>query len=346
MKVLYLTNYPVPYRIEFFNQLAVVVDLTVWYEASSTNSRDEVWQRSNDVHHNFLTKSDMSLGRLLKCPDFDLIIVGCYNESFGLEAIARLKMSGRKYIVNVDGEYFDGSGLKKRFRDFMVKGADGYLIAGEKTGATLRSLVGEERVYPYHFSSLTKREVELNAAERWIEGSFYLCVGQYARYKGLDVLVDAFAQIPDEKLTIVGASSKTDDLCSYIEAMGASNIEVIPFLQKKELAELYRTCKAFILPSRQECWGLVVNEAASFGAPIIVTRGAGAARDFLAADSPLLVEPDSPSDLVRAVAFYGALDTLNKKELSDGLIAHSFAYTVERTVEEHLAAFESLLRSC
>lgn len=345
MKVLYLTNYPVPYRIEFFNQLAVDVDLTVWYESSSTNSRDKVWQRSNVIRHSFLTKSDVGLGTLLKSPDYDLIVVGCYNEHFGLEAIARLKMSGRKYIVNVDGEYFDGPGLKKRFRDFMVKGADGYLIAGEKTGATLRDLVGEGRVCPYHFSSLTKLEVEQNASERWTEGCSYLCVGQYARYKGLDVLVDAFAQIPDETLTIVGASSKSDQLRSYIDAVGASNIEVIPFLQKRELSELYRTCKAFILPSRQECWGLVINEAASYGAPIIATRGAGAARDFLAVDSPLLVEPDSPPDLVRAIASYGALDAFSKKKLSDDLIVRSFGYTVDRTVEEHLTAFKSFLRS-
>lgn len=346
MKVLYLTNYPVPYRVEFFNQLANVIDLTVWYESSSTDSRDEAWQHSNAIRHRSLTQAEASLGELLRCQDFDLVIVGCYNERFGLEAITRLKMAGRKYVVNVDGEYFDGPGVKKRFRDLMVKGADGYLIAGEKTGSALRSLVGEDKVYPYHFSSLSRREIEQNASKRWREGESYLCVGQYAQYKGLDVLVDAFVQIPDERLTIIGSSSKSDELRAYIDSVGAHNIEVVPFLQKEELGSRYRGCKAFILPSRQECWGLVVNEAASFGAPIIATRGVGAARDFLVENSPLLVDPESPRDLVRAVSCYGSLDAAAKTALSNGLLARSSDYTIERTVEEHAAAFDNFLRNC
>lgn len=346
MKVLYLTNYPVPYRVEFFNQLANVIDLTVWYEAPSTDLRDEVWQCSNVIRHDCLTQSEASLGELLHCRDFDLVVVGCYNDRFGLEAITRLKMTGRKYLVNVDGEYFVGSGIKKRFRDLMVKGADGYLIAGVKTGAALRSLVGKDKVRPYHFSSLTRREVERNASERWHEGESYLCVGQYAQYKGLDVLVDAFVQIPDERLTIIGSSSKSAELRAYVDSIGACNIEVVPFLQKEELRCRYRDCKAFILPSRQECWGLVVNEAASFGVPIIATRGVGSARDFLAGDSPLLVDSESPRDLVRAVSYYSSLDAAAKTALSDDLIVRSSSYTIERTVEEHAEVFNYFLHNC
>ena len=346
MNILYLTNYPVPYRVEFFNQLAGAVDLTVWYESSSTDLRDEAWQRSNAIRHCCLTREDASLGKLLRCRDFDLVVVGCYNERFGLEAITRLKMTGRKYVVNVDGEYFDGSGVKKRFRDLMVKGADGYLIAGEKTGAALRNLVGEDKVCPYHFSSLSRQEVKRNASERWQEGESYLCVGQYARYKGLDVLVDAFVQIPNERLTIIGSSSKTDELRAYINSVGARNIEVVPFLQKEELRARYRDCRAFILPSRQECWGLVMNEAASFGTPIIATRGVGAARDFLVGNPSLLVDSESPRDIVRVVSYYGSLDAATKAALSDDLIARSSDYTIEKTVEEHAAAFDYFLHNC
>ena len=225
----------------------------------------------------------------------------------------------------------------------MVKGADGYLIAGERTGRALRSLVGGDDVYPYHFSSLTQREIERNALERWRGGNEFLCVGQYARYKGLDVLIDAFARLPEERLTIIGTSSKTDELRSYVSFAGANNVKVIPFLQKEELRSSYRNCKAFVLPSRQECWGLVVNEAASFGVPIIATRGVGAARDFLDDDSPFFVGPESATELVRAVMLYDSLDSKAKKDISDDLLRRSSCYTVERTVEEHAAAFDFFL---
>ena len=42
-----------------------------------------------------------------------------------------------------------------------------------------------------------------------------------------------------------------------------------------ELAELYRSCDAFVLPSRAEGWGLPLIEAAASGLPIITTMHSG-----------------------------------------------------------------------
>ena len=38
-----------------------------------------------------------------------------------------------------------------------------------------------------------------------------------------------------------------------------------------DLYKEYQQCKCVLLPSKKECWGLVINEAASFGCPIIST---------------------------------------------------------------------------
>lgn len=57
-----------------------------------------------------------------------------------------------------------------------------------------------------------------------------------------------------------------------------------------------------ILPTRQECWGLVVNEAASFGTAVISTNGSGAAVEFLFEKYPfLLAEPDNDENLAEVV---------------------------------------------
>ena len=52
-------------------------------------------------------------------------------------------------------------------------------------------------------------------------------------------------------------------------------------MNKEDLNKEYQKAKVLFLPSRQECWGLVVNEAASFGTPIVSTVGSGAAVEFL-----------------------------------------------------------------
>jgi len=61
-----------------------------------------------------------------------------------------------------------------------------------------------------------------------------------------------------------------------------ANLMSLP--EDKELEEEYKTCAMLVLPTRQECWGLVINEAASFGMPIVSTWGSGAAVEFLSKD--------------------------------------------------------------
>lgn len=53
-----------------------------------------------------------------------------------------------------------------------------------------------------------------------------------------------------------------------------------------------------VLHSRQECWGLVINEAASFGTPIVSTYSCGAIVEFLNDKySEFMAKPNNPEDL-------------------------------------------------
>lgn len=344
MRVLYLTNYPVPYRVEFFNQLSEKCDLTVFYQDAQSAERNHDWQKSVDISHKCFLPGTSGLLKHLASHNYDLVVVGCYNEWSGIQSILLLKTLKKKYFINVDGEFFGGRGLKKMLRNPLAKGASGYLIAGENTGNELIKLVGANHIYRYHFSSLTRDELQRNARRGWREGDAFLCVGQFADYKGLDVLIDAMVGLPGYKLTMVGAADKADSLLNYIHKKGANNVDVVPFLKKDDLNKLYCDCRALILPSRQECWGLVVNEAASFGTPIIATSGVGAAADFLDSYSPLRPNPCDPLALREAIAAYLQMTAEEKMLISRELVKRSSRYSIERTVEEHIEAFQHVLR--
>ena len=47
MNVLYLTNLPAPYRVDFFNELGKEVNLTVLYERQTAGDRDARWRSRN-----------------------------------------------------------------------------------------------------------------------------------------------------------------------------------------------------------------------------------------------------------------------------------------------------------
>ena len=92
-----------------------------------------------------------------------------------------------------------------------------------------------------------------------------------------------------------------------------------------------------MLPSRQECWGLVINEAASFGIPIVSTIGSGAAVEFLANEYPqYLATVGDSRDLYEKIKL--ALNDENKEEYSEFLKIKGLKYSIERSVEAHCRA--------
>ena len=345
MKVLFLSHNPMPYRVKFFNLLAQSVSLTVVYQLKESKVRDKTWQNSVEISHPFtVVDNPLSLAHLIINNSYDLVVVGCYNQKLGIAAIEILRWSNIPFLINVDGEFFISRFPKRLLVNSVISGGYGYLVGGMRTGTQLSRMFPNKTVYHYPFTSLTCDEVRQNAAVGWKGGSRFLCVAQFIEAKGVDVLVRAMRLLPEEQLTIVGSLSNTTQLINFIEEQNVGNIDVVPFMGKEELACAYLSCKGFVLPSRQECWGLVINEAASFGAPIVSTRGSGAALDYLAGEwERFLADPGDCDSLARALNDYVRMDDVQKKTYSKYLMNLSKNYTIEAMVDAHLAAFESVL---
>ena len=293
IKVLYVSNIEVPYRTAFFNQLSKKVDLTVLYERLNSVNRNEEWTKSvkSSFKKLFLKginikneyAIDLSILKYVLSKRYDIIIFGCLNSPSQIIAMRVMKILKRKYILNLDGEYFTNINiLKKTVKTILAKKAYKYLVAGEYSAKMLKSIIKDNNIYTYHFSSLTNDELKDNArVVNKNNNNTVIVVGQYFNYKGLDVALEC-AKI-DSKINykFIGSGIYSKELQKRVYEMNLKNVKIIPFLSKKELYFEYQNCKCLLLPSRKECWGLVINEAASFGCPIIATNGSGAAMDFV-----------------------------------------------------------------
>ena len=116
-----------------------------------------------------------------------------------------------------------------------------------------------------------------------------LCVGKWEVRKGVEDLVRCFAEEfqPEEEIELVLHGSNPwlygFDLQKKIaEVLRGSQARVVASLPmpESELLELYRSCDAFVLPTRAEGWGLPIMEAMACGLPVIVTNYSAPA-DFL-----------------------------------------------------------------
>ena len=111
------------------------------------------------------------------------------------------------------------------------------------------------------------------------------------------------------------------------------NIVFVEFKTKEDLIDYYRAADLFVLPTREDIWGLVVNEAMAVGTPVITTTNCGAGIEILKnGDGGRIVPPEDPDSLANAMQ-----EMLNEVELAKsakGVIKNAQIYMIENMVKQ------------
>jgi glycosyltransferase involved in cell wall biosynthesis len=134
-----------------------------------------------------------------------------------------------------------------------------------------------------------------------------LSVGKFERKKGQDVLIKAFAFIasdyPNLRLVLVGA--KDVELRNLQKLCVASGLEArVSFftdVPHAQIADHFNQASIFVLPSRQEPFGIVLLEAGCFSLPVIASKVGGIPEIIEDGTTGLLVEHDQPHELALAL---------------------------------------------
>lgn len=110
--------------------------------------------------------------------------------------------------------------------------------------------------------------------------------GRLIPLKRVGDLVDAFARIaaqhPQWDLVIVGDGPLRDDLKKRVPASLEQRVQWCGFVEEPaRLAAIYKACDVLVLPSAEDAWALVVNEALAAGLAVIVSNVVGAAEDLV-----------------------------------------------------------------
>lgn len=350
--VIYITNKEVPYKVSFFNLLAQKCNLKVIFETKNQDERNVKWSKSieNKFKYSYLFEKNKNrlfsfklLNELIKNRK-RIIVFGCSNSKIQLNAMLLCRLFHIRFIINIDGEYFfKSNSIKCKLKKFLIRGAEHYIVAGEKATSNFKKCMNTSNVSCYHFSSLSNNDIEENAKNANVkqDNSKILFVGRADDHKGLDVLLNVAEMNLCFQYKIIGVDKDYDRVCSIVKERKLTNIEIVPFLQKKDLCKEYQNCEMFVLPSRMECWGLVINEAASFGCPIVSTRGSGAAVEFLNAPyDEFLAEINNSDDLYNKIKTLHEYNRIN--EYRKYLIQKSQQYSIENIVNEHIEIFEKI----
>lgn len=159
--------------------------------------------------------------------------------------------------------------------------------------------------------------------------SYFLSIGRMEEKKNLFLLLRAYAHgcasdpgMP--RLVFVGSGALERQLRDECVELGLSfadlrsrpkqegmrpveaDVYFYGFRQASELPVFYSLATTFILPSKREEWGLVVNEAMACGLPVIVSKVAGCARDLVQEGrNGFLFDPSNEQELIKHLRWIG-----------------------------------------
>jgi glycosyltransferase involved in cell wall biosynthesis len=152
-----------------------------------------------------------------------------------------------------------------------------------------------------------REEVARNRHRFGISGVCLLYVGKLIVPKGLRHLLAAWANI-DPKLSakasllLVGDGPDREFLENFRAARGLSNVHFAGAIDYDSLALYYASADAFVIPTLEDNWSLVVPEAMSCGLPILCSKYNGCWPELVhEGDNGWLFDPLQPADTVRCL---------------------------------------------
>ncbi len=228
-------------------------------------------------------------------------------------------------------------------RQAMVNRFDGMLCYSELAAKQYRQLgVATENLHVLYNSCVDRPVVDPGIDRRNNDAPTIITIGRLLENKRFDVLINAAAHVKNSgvpvKVQIVGSGTDRERL-EQIAASSGADIDFLGELRGEELAKIGRKADLFALPS---LGGLAIQEAMSFGLPVITGAADGTELDLVKNNGWLLEECDAH---VLANAIREALsdpEELKKKAYESFRIV-SEDINLERMVDRYVNAANSYL---
>ena len=356
MKILYLNNIPSPYRVDFFNELGKRCELTVLFERQSASDRDKRWRADGFRNFNGIFLKGKNIGTDASlCPevirylkkDYDAIILGGYSSPTYMLAMEYMKHRKIRFLMNADGGFIKSdSWFMKKIKAYYISMASGWLSSGEETDKYLVHYGADKNfIYQYPFSSVSDKQLchpeekEKRCLKEQLglkENKIAIAVGQFISRKGFDYLIQAAAKIPKEYGIILIGGQAGVEFINLRKINFATNVHFLDFMSKEQLSLYYRAADVFVFPTREDIWGLVLNEAMSYGLPCVASLKANASIELIKDNiNGYLIDPENIELMAEQIL---RLFNDDDKRINMGLNAlkTSSNYTIEKMALQHI----------
>lgn len=301
-KILFITNIPAFYKVNLYNELSKSAEVSVIYLNSDRIKRDQDFLADSDQFSSyFLPKHGFInfLKLLFYHRNFDEIIVGGWDRFFYWIVLffpkIRISLVLESSIYESDAHSFFKKNIKKIFLRFI----DRVYASGQPHRELLDSLGFAKEI------RITQGVGIINYPNLKSLRSYnkyptkFLFVGRLEESKGIHILHEVFKQLADQfSLSIIGSGS----LNTLISCSKQKNIKYLGYVENEKLSKFYQTHDMLIVPSIEEPWGLIVEEAAANHLPLLVSDRVGSRIDLIEKnDLGLVFKSNDKQELINTI---------------------------------------------
>lgn len=263
-----------------------------------------------------------------------------------------------RYAWDLQHQYLRESGLDHGLKGWIAKwllhkiriwdyrtaaGVDHFVANSRFIGRRIRKVYGRNSdvIYP---------PVDVDAFEYCAEKQdYYLTASRLVPYKRMDLIVQAFAQMPDKKLMVIGDGPDM----AKLQALATPNITLLGYQPFAELKRHMQKAKAFVFAAEED-FGITPVEAQACGTPVIAYGKGGSLETVVDSSDPekatgIWFSEQSVDAIINSVsrfeAFSVPISAKVCRQHAERFSIERFRSEFARYVDERWAEFQDKLRS-
>lgn len=254
-----------------------------------------------------------------------------------------------RYCWDMYNEYLEESHLDKGFKSWLVRlmlhpirqfdaiagsRVDYYISNSDYVGQRIRKTYRRKATTIHPNIDISNFELCNDKQE------YYLASSRLVAYKKIDTIIEAFNQMPDKKLVVIGGGPNLE---AY-RKLAKDNVTVMGYQPFDVLKDKMQHAKAFVFAADED-FGMIPIEAQSCGTPVVAYGHGGSLETVNGGKTGLFFNEQTPEAIVEAVNKFEAMESqpfapTDCRQWAEGFSEERFKREIKEFVEEKYEEFK------
>lgn len=254
-----------------------------------------------------------------------------------------------RYCWDMYNEYLEESHLDKGFKSWLVRlmlhpirqfdaiagsRVDYYISNSDYVGQRIRKTYRRKATTIHPNIDISNFELCNDKQE------YYLASSRLVAYKKIDTIIEAFNQMPDKKLVVIGGGPNLE---AY-RKLAKDNVTVMGYQPFDVLKDKMQHAKAFVFAADED-FGMIPIEAQSCGTPVIAYGHGGSLETVNGGKTGLFFNDQTPEAIVEAVNKFESMGSqpfapADCRQWAEGFSEERFKKEIKEFVEEKYEEFK------